>query len=153
MKNQCNISFCIVIFAVFFIVQPMRGQNDTPVLDKMKSFKKIMLIDKLKMNEEQATRFFARYQQYEEYIKEAQKELEKALIQLDELQKTGKQEYGKAIQHVFDKDLAMRKTIVDRMKAMKGILSEQQYAQYILIEHRLLDNLQKMVKQRKNRMK
>lgn len=131
----------------------MRGQNDTPVLDKMKSFKKIMLIDKLKMNEEQATRFFARYQQYEEYIKEAQKELEKALIQLDELQKTGKQEYGKAIQHVFDKDLAMRKTIVDRMKAMKGILSEQQYAQYILIEHRLLDNLQKMVKQRKNRMK
>jgi len=153
MKNQCNISLCIVIFAVFFIVQPMRGQNDTPVLDKMKSFKKIMLIDKLKMNEDQATRFFARYQQYEEYIKEAQKELEKALIQLDELQKTGKQEYGKAIQHVFDKDLAMRKTIVDRMKAMKGILSEQQYAQYILIEHRLLDNLQKMVKQRKNRMK
>jgi len=153
MKNQCNISFCIVIFAVFFIVQPMRGQNDTPVLDKMKSFKKIILIDKLKMNEEQATRFFARYQQYEEYIKEAQKELEKALIQLDELQKTGKQEYGKAIQHVFDKDIAMRKTIVDRMKAMKGILSEQQYAQYILIEHRLLDNLQKMVKQRKNRMK
>lgn len=153
MKNQCNISFCIVIFAVFFIVQPMRGQNDTPVLDKMKSFKKIMLIDKLKMNEEQATRFFARYQQYEEYIKESQKELEKALMQLDELQKSGKQEYGKAIQHVFDKDLAMRKTIVDRMKAMKGILSEQQYAQYILIEHRLLDNLQKMVKQRKNRMK
>jgi hypothetical protein len=131
----------------------MRGQNDTPVLDKMKSFKKIMLIDKLKMNEEQATRFFARYQQYEEYIKESQKELEKALMQLDELQKSGKQEYGKAIQHVFDKDLAMRKTIVDRMKAMKGILSEQQYAQYILIEHRLLDNLQKMVKQRKNRMK
>ena len=153
MKNQCNISFCIVIFAVFFIVQPMRGQNDTPVLDKMKSFKKIILIDKLKMNEEQATRFFARYQQYEEYIKEAQKELEKALMQLDELQKSGKQEYGKAIQHVFDKDLAMRKTIVDKMKAMKGILSEQQYAQYILIEHRLLDNLQKMVKQRKNRMK
>ncbi len=153
MKNQCNISLCIVIFAVFFIVQPMRGQNDTPVLDKMKSFKKIMLIDKLKMNEDQATRFFARYQQYEEYIKESQKELEKALMQLDELQKSGKQEYGKAIQHVFDKDLAMRKTIVDRMKAMKGILSEQQYAQYILIEHRLLDNLQKMVKQRKNRMK
>lgn len=153
MKNQCNISLCIVIFAVFFIVQPMRGQNDTPVLDKMKSFKKIMLIDKLKMNEEQATRFFARYQQYEEYIKESQKELEKALMQLDELQKSGKQEYGKAIQHVFDKDLAIRKTIVDRMKAMKGILSEQQYAQYILIEHRLLDNLQKMVKQRKNRMK
>lgn len=153
MKNQCNILLCIVIFAVFFIVQPMRGQNDTPVLDKMKSFKKIMLIDKLKMNEEQATRFFARYQQYEEYIKESQKELEKALMQLDELQKSGKQEYGKAIQHVFDKDLAMRKTIVDRMKAMKGILSEQQYAQYILIEHRLLDNLQKMVKQRKNRMK
>lgn len=153
MKNQCNISLCIVIFAVFFIVQPMRGQNDTPVLDKMKSFKKIMLIDKLKMNEDQATRFFARYQQYEEYIKDSQKELEKALMQLDELQKSGKQEYGKAIQHVFDKDLAMRKTIVDRMKAMKGILSEQQYAQYILIEHRLLDNLQKMVKQRKNRMK
>ena len=153
MKNQCNISLCIVIFAVFFIVQPMRGQNDTPVLDKMKSFKKIMLIDKLKMNEDQATRFFARYQQYEEYIKESQKELEKALMQLDELQKSGKQEYGKAIQHVFDKDLAMRKTIVDKMKAMKGILSEQQYAQYILIEHRLLDNLQKMVKQRKNRMK
>ncbi|MEY3312567.1 MAG: hypothetical protein RLZZ578_87 [Bacteroidota bacterium] len=153
MKNQCNISLCIVIFAVFFIVQPMRGQNDTPVLDKMKSFKKIMLIDKLKMNEDQATRFFARYQQYEEYIKESQKELEKALMQLDELQKSGKQEYGKAIQHVFDKDIAMRKTIVDRMKAMKGILSEQQYAQYILIEHRLLDNLQRMVKQRKNRMK
>ncbi|MFN5114401.1 MAG: hypothetical protein ACK5EE_09890 [Ignavibacteria bacterium] len=131
----------------------MRGQNDTPVLDKMKSFKKIMLIDKLKMNEDQATRFFARYQQYEVYIKESQKELEKALMQLDELQKSGKQEYGKAIQHVFDKDLAMRKTIVDRMKAMKGILSEQQYAQYILIEHRLLDNLQRMVKQRKNRMK
>jgi hypothetical protein len=153
MKNQCNILLCIVIFAVFFIVQPMRGQNDTPVLDKMKSFKKIMLIDKLKMNEDQATRFFARYQQYEVYIKESQKELEKALMQLDELQKSGKQEYGKAIQHVFDKDLAMRKTIVDRMKAMKGILSEQQYAQYILIEHRLLDNLQRMVKQRKNRMK
>jgi len=153
MKNRCNLSSCIAILVIFISLQSMKAQDEMPMLDKMKSFKKIMLIDKLKMNEEQATRFFVRYQQHEEYIKASHKELDQALVHLDELQKSGKHEYDKAIQQVFDKDLAIRKTIIDRMKAMKGILSEQQYAQYILIEHRLLDNLQKLVKQRQKRKK
>lgn len=153
MKNLCNLSVSIALLLISCALQPLIGQEDPTMLDKMKSFKKIMLIDKLKMNEEQAVRFFSRYQQHEEYIKQSHKELEQSLHNLDELQKSGRVDLDKAIQHVFEKDLVMRKTIIDRMKAMKGILSEQQYAQYILIEHRLLDNLQNMVKQRQKRMK
>lgn len=129
-------------------MQVLNAQDDFTMRDKMKSFKKIMLMEKLNMNEEQSIKFFARYQQQEEFIKKAYNDLDLALKNLDDLQQSGKGDYEKAIQQVFDKDFAMRKAVIDRMKAMKGILSDKQYAQYILMEHRLLDNLQKMMKKR-----
>jgi len=153
MKNHCKITSIVLVLFLCVSMQVLNAQDDFTMRDKMKSFKKIMLMEKLNMNEEQSIKFFDRYQQQEEFIKKAYNDLDLALKNLDDLQQSGKGDYEKAIQQVFDKDFAMRKAVIDRMKAMKGILSEKQYAQYILMEHRLLDNLQKMVKQRKNRMK
>jgi len=141
----------ICILMIMLALNTMSAQDRDGAMQKMKSFKKIMLIEKLNMSEEQAISFFARYQKYEEGILFTQNELKQALNQLDDLQKAGKGDYDKAIQAVFDKDMAMRKSYIERMKGMKGILSERQYAQFILIEHRLLGNLQKLMKRRQKK--
>jgi len=151
MKNHCKLTSIVLAIILCLSAQVLNAQDDFTMREKMKSFKKIMLIEKLNMNEEQSVKFFARYQQQEESIKKAYNDLDMALKNLDELQQSGKGDYDKVIQQVFDKDLAMRKSVIDRMKAMKGILSEKQYAQYILMEHRLLDNLQKMMKKRQKK--
>ena len=151
MKNHCKIASIVSVLFLCVFIQVLNAQDDFTMRDKMKSFKKIMLMEKLNMNEEQSIKFFARYQQQEESIKTAYNDLDLALKNLDDLQQSGKGDYEKTIQQVFDKDFAMRKAVIDRMKAMKGILSDKQYAQYILLEHRLLDNLQKMMKKRQKK--
>ncbi|MFM7338936.1 MAG: hypothetical protein ACKO2H_02390 [Bacteroidota bacterium] len=71
MKNHCKIESIVLVLFFFFSMQVLNAQDDFTMRDKMKSFKKIMLMEKLNMNEEQSIKFFARYQQQEEFIKKA----------------------------------------------------------------------------------
>jgi hypothetical protein len=52
---------------------------------------------------------------------------------------------------VFEKDIALKKVIIERIKAMKNVLSEKQYGKYVLLEYRLLDKVIDAVKKRRKK--
>ncbi len=140
---------CFVSLFMFLGTASLCSQNPEKMRERLKAYKKIMLMEKLNMNEEQSIKFFARYNEQEEIIKKAKNELDQAVGGLEQAIESGKGETEKIIQSIFEKDISLKKSIVDRMKAMKNVLSEKQYEKYVLIEYRLLEDVKKAIKKRK----
>jgi type IV secretory pathway ATPase VirB11/archaellum biosynthesis ATPase len=134
---------------MFFSITTLHGQNPEKMRERLKAYKKIMLMEKLNMNEEQSIKFFSRYAEHEEFIKKAKIELDQAVDMLEQGVVLGKAENDKAIQLVFEKDIALKKVIIERIKAMKNVLSEKQYGKYVVIEYKLLDDVKKAIKNRR----
>jgi hypothetical protein len=148
MKKYYKLIGLLSLFMIFSITS-VRGQNPEKMRERLKAYKKIMLMEKLNMNEEQSIKFFSRYAEHEELIKKAKSDIDHAVQLLESSIDSGKGDPEKAIQTIFEKDIAMKKIIIDRMKAMKPVLSDTQYAKYILIEYSLLDDVKEAIKKRK----
>ena len=108
-------------------------------------------MEKLEMNEEQSIKFFARYNEQEAIIKKAKGELDQAVDMLEQNIDAGKGDSEKLMQSVFDKDLAVKKSFIDRIKSMKNVLSDKQYAKYVLIEYRLINDVKEAIKRRRKK--
>jgi hypothetical protein len=132
-----------------FSITTLHGQNPEKMRERLQVYKKIMLMEKLNMNEEQSIKFFSRYAEYEEFINKAKIELDQAVDMLEQGVDSGKGDNEKAIQLVFEKDIALKKVIIERIKAMKNVLSQQQYGKYVVIEYKLLDDVKKAIKNRR----
>ena len=117
--------------------------------ERLKTYKKIMLMEKLNLNEEQSIKFFSRYAEHEGFILKAKFELDQSIDMLDQGVESGKGDNEKAIQLVFEKDIALKKVIIERIKSMKSVLSEKQFGKYVVIEYKLLDDIKKAMKKRR----
>ena len=148
MKKYYKLIGILSLF-MFFSITTLHGQKTEKMRERLKAFKKIMLMEKLNMNEEQSIKFFSRYAEHEEFIKKAKIELDQAVDMLEQGVVLGKAENDKAIQLVFEKDIALKKVIIERIKAMKNVLSEKQYGKYVVIEYKLLDDVKKAIKNRR----
>lgn len=149
MKNCKNI-WLLPLFMIISIFS-LQAQNGEKMKERLKAYKKIMLMEKLEMNEEQSIKFFARYNEQEAFIKKAKGELDQAVEMLELNVDAGKGDSEKLMQTVFEKDHALKKSIIDRIKSMKNMLTDKQYAKYVLIEYRLIDDVKKAIKKRKNK--
>lgn len=147
---NCKSNWFLPLFLVMSIFS-LEAQDGEKMRERLKAYKKIMLMEKLEMNEEQSIKFFARYNEQEELIKKAKGELDQAVEMLEQHIDSGKDNSEKAMQLVFEKDLALKKSIIDRIKAMKNVLSEKQYSKYVLIEYQLLDDVKKAIKNRRKK--
>lgn len=145
--KHCNV--IVIVFCMCFNIVLLRGQNPEIMQERLKAYKKIMLMEKLSMNEEQSIKFFYRYAEHEGFILKAKVELDQAVNMLDQIVEIGKGDYGIAIQLVFEKDVALKKVIIERIKAMKSVLSEKQFGKYVVIEYKLLDDIKKAMKKRR----
>jgi type IV secretory pathway ATPase VirB11/archaellum biosynthesis ATPase len=148
MKKYYKLIGILSLF-MFFSITTLHGQNPEKMRERLKAYKKIMLMEKLNMNEEQSIKFFARYTEHEEFIKKAKIELDQSVDLLEQVMESGKAENERAIQLVFEKDIALKKVIIERIKAMKNVLSEKQYGKYVVIEYKLLDDVKKAIKNRR----
>ena len=148
MKKYYKLIGLLSLF-MFFRITTLHGQNPEKMRERLKAYKKIMLMEKLNMNEEQSIKFFSRYAEHDESIKKAKVEMDQAIDMLEQGVESGKGDNEKAIQLVFEKDIALKKVIIERIKAMKNILSQQQYDKYVVIEYKLLDDVKKAIKNRR----
>lgn len=148
MKKYYNL-ICFVSLFMFLGTASLCSQNPEKMRERLKAYKKIMLMEKLNMSEEQSIKFFARYTEHEDFIKKAKIELDQSVDLLEQVMESGKAENEKAIQLVFEKDIALKKVIIERIKSMKNVLSEKQYGKYVVIEYKLLDDVKKAIKNRR----
>jgi len=142
-----KILYLIPLIAFCFV--GLQAQHGEKMGERLKAYKKIMLMEKLNMSEEQSIKFFARYAEHEAMINKAKSEVDQSLKTLEQAIESGKADTESAIQSVFEKDLALKKSIVERMKAMRYILSEKQYSQYVVMEYRLLEDVKKSLLKKK----
>ncbi len=150
MKMNCKCNWMIPLFWVMAIFS-LQAQDAEKMRERLKAYKKIMLMEKLEMNEEQSIKFFARYNEQEAIIKKAKGELDQAVDMLEQNIDAGKGDSEKLMQSVFDKDLAVKKSLIDRIKSMKNVLSDKQYAKYVLIEYRLINDVKEAIKRRRKK--
>ena len=148
MKKYYKLIGLLSLF-MFFSITSLHGQNPEKMRERLKTYKKIMLMEKLNLNEEQSIKFFSRYAEHEGFIIKAKFELDEAIDMLDQGVESGKGDNEKAIQLVFEKDIALKKVIIERIKSMKSVLSEKQFGKYVVIEYKLLDDIKKAMKKRR----
>ncbi len=156
---KTRLFFKITIFALMIVIMPFAGKSqgvgmeDHPkAKERIQQLKKIRLIDILQLDEASAEKFFARYNQYQKPIDDARASLKEAVADLEKnVQSNSGKEYSRKSDLVIEKQNALANAISERLKVMKSILTEEQYAKFVVFENNFAGQLQKMLMERKKR--
>lgn len=154
-----NIKAIILLVGLLVTPQLVHSQGfdleDRPkAKERIEQLKKIRLIDILDLDENSAEKFFARYKQYQKKVEESLSNLREAVADLENSvrSKTNK-DYTRKADLVIDKQAELANAISEKLRAMKSILTEEQYAKFIVFESNFAAQLQKMIMERKQHKK
>jgi hypothetical protein len=128
----------------FATAQPERAR------ERIQQMKKMKLLDVLKLNEQEADKFIVKYSAWENKIEDQKGIVDKVSDDLFELLRNdGK---GEEVSRLSNSLLAERKKFMnmelDKLKAMKEVLNDVQYAKFLVFEDRFLKELGRMMMQR-----
>ena len=150
----------LLSFATFLAVTatgqdlPMPG----PARERIEQFKKIRMMEILKLDEETSLRFFARYNKHQETIKEITGKRDGLIDQLAAIRKSdgADSDYEKAfkeLQNVESQIIAERTRF---LQDLKSVVSTKQVAEYIVFERnfnrQLMQLMREMAQERRGRM-
>lgn len=132
---------------------PMRG----PGAERLEQFKKLRMMETLKLDEQTSLKFFARYNKQQDDLRALN---EKRNGYIDELQALQRQEAPDAeFQKVLDKLRDLVKPAVEiREKFLDdiaSILTPKQQAEYVVFERNFIQNVREIMRemQQQNRMR
>lgn len=128
-----------------------------PQLERLERFKKMRLIEVLKLTEEESVRFFAKQSAHEDKIRELMKSRNEALdgIQDDVRDSTD----GKRIQKLSDNVLDLdQKIFAERQRyqnELRSSLTPEQFGKFLVFErnfeHRMREAMEDMIQKRSSR--
>jgi len=123
---------------------PMRG----PAAERIEQFKRVRLIEVLKMDEETSVRFIARYSKYTENLRSIQKD-HNALI--DKLQDMNKSNVSNSDIEQVIKDIGMNEEKIAETRSkfleeLKSVISIKQVAGYVVFERNFNKNLREIMR-------
>jgi molecular chaperone GrpE (heat shock protein) len=122
----------------------MRG----PAAERIEQYKKIQLIDKLRLDEELAIRFFARYTKHTNAVREIAKERNKTIDQLQHLENSegNDKEYDAGFKDLRDIESKLAEERNRFLEQLKEIFTKKQIAAYIVFERTFNQNLRELMK-------
>ena len=130
-----------------FSQRRMEGRNPPERMERLQQFKKLRLMEVLNLNEEESVRFFARYNKFEEQLRDLDQERNVIVDDLEKLVKQGDQ--GEAFQKDFDELLALGQKVADARIAfyneVRGLLSPQQVAKFLVFERNFNRDLRDII--------
>jgi Spy/CpxP family protein refolding chaperone len=122
--------------------QPREGPRRVPPwapedrMRRVEQFKKVRLMEELKLKDEESIRFFSRYDKFEDELRGLERERNGVIDDLDSLLKQDKK--GQVYQKDFDELVAIGQKVADaRMRfynEIRGILTPEQVAKVIVFE-------------------
>ena len=155
-----NTTFAVLFFVMMsssnLIAQdqpPMRGLG----AERIEQFKKIRLMETLKLDDETSIRFFTRYNKYVETLHAVQKDHNKLVDQLQELCNSNAKnsDIEQAIKDVEMSEEKIAETRSKFLEELKDVISVKQVAQYVIFERNFNKNLREIMrdiaKERRNR--
>lgn len=146
--------YIVILFAFLcsFNYSTAYLQNNQ-IKDKINQLKKIKLIDILRLDENNVDKFFARYGEQERKVEEQRLQLKNSLNQLEQAihNNAAEKEIQQLIQNIHHKDIALVNATIEKQKALKSLLDDQQYAKLIVFEHQFMTKLQKALIDKKKK--
>lgn len=147
MKLPSAIPVFLIMFATGLLAQdplPMRG----PAAERLEQFKKIRLMEELKLDEQTSIKFFARYNKHQEELRELN---QKRNDLIDELQVLRRRNASDAdFRRVLDELKGLADPAVEaRVKFfddIAGILTPKQMAEYVIFERNFIQNLREIMR-------
>ena len=147
MNKKCS----LILIALLLVFNHIAfAQQDGEIKEKVGTLKKIKLIEKLQLSEDVSIKFFARYYEHERKIDEVRSSVKQAVKELDIAIKEGKSgDYSSKIETLFKKESQLHSLMIEKVKSMKSLLTDEQYARFVIFEHKFLADLKKEITKRK----
>ena len=95
-----------------------------------------------------AEKFFAKYDQQQKKVEEAREQLRGAVAELERSVQKKSDDIPRKSETVFEKQTALNSAIIEKIRAMKSMLSDEQYGKLVVFEHNFPLQLQKMLMKR-----
>lgn len=114
----------------------MRGQMGKRPMERLESFKKVRMLEALKLDEDKGLKLVARYNQHRESIRSLEEERKGVMDKLEA--KVNGDASDNEFQKSFNELLEIEKKIMDArtkyLTELKDILTAKQIAEYLLFE-------------------
>ncbi len=134
--------------------QPPKAANEQRESDAAKAkqrvaqLKKLKLIETLDMNEQTAEKFFVRYNAEQKKVDDAIKALNDAMRELDKLlsqdpKKVAPEQFKPLSDVVLEKQAQMQTAVSERLRSIRSVLDERQYAKFLLFEQKFQEQVRK----------
>ncbi|TAE29896.1 MAG: hypothetical protein EAZ92_05655 [Candidatus Kapaibacterium sp.] len=153
-------SICLVLVSVFLLVwgnasaiamgAPKAKQQEGGEA-KIKQLKKLKLIEKLDLDDATAEKFFVRYNGGQKKVEEARKALDEATNELDKAKASGNNDKIKQVtESMLQKHKNLQDVTNEMLKSIRGVLTEKQYAEFLVFEAKFPEILRKSLQERKD---
>ena len=138
--------------------QPRRYErpNDESARDRIESYKKVRMLEVLKLDEEQSAKFVTRYNKHQETMRGFEKERNGLVDKLDgEVQaKASDAEFDETFNVLIDLDKKISGQRLQFLTELKEVLSNKQIAEYIVFERNFVRELRQAIRDvQKDRMR
>ncbi len=152
MKNLSRIPLTIAtVFALYVslptatVAQPY-GPREGGRRERIEQLKKMKLIETLNLDEEQAVRFFAKYNKYERLMQDLNRKRNETIDGIHALPKegAGDPEYDKLIGEVIGTERQIYEAKKQFLEEVKEVLSPKQIGQLIVFERNFWRELQRI---------
>jgi len=139
-------------FVALVTVAPVRAQDDFPMrgpaAERIEQYKKIRMMEFLKLDEETSIRFFSKYNAHQDELRKLNMKRNSLIDDLERLRRrdASEAEYKKVLQDLrglADPAVEIREQYFDEIAR---ILSPKQMAEYVIFERRFLQNLREIMR-------
>ena len=143
------------VLGVMFLVtssllaQPEHGnRSEQPAMDRIESWKKVRMLESLKLEEDQSVKFIAKYNKHQDTMHGFEKERNDLVDKLDAQSKSdaGDEDYNQTFTSLLEIDKKMSGERIRFLAELKEVLSNKQIAQYIVFERNFVQELRKAVR-------
>jgi len=139
-------SFLILTLAMNLVAQPKRAK------ERISTLKKVKLLEVLDLDESTSEKVLLKYNAWENKIEDQMKKIDEVEEELVKAIKKGKKEDIKNISSKFEKERdKIVQIAMERDKDMKSILTDEQYAKYLIFEKRFRRELGEQLMKRRGR--
>ena len=144
-KYGCIVALLLLPAARLSAQAPqMRG----PALERVEQYKKLRLMETLKMDEETSIRFFARYDKHVAALRDIGKERTVLIDELEDLRKSnaGNDALEKKIQEIVKNEEKVSDERARFLQEIRGVLPVAKVADYIVFERNFNQNLREIMR-------
>ncbi len=150
MKRCSTILWIIVITATSLFAQPPGGQGGRfqRPMERLESYKKVRMIETLKLDEQTGLKLVSRYSKHLEQVKTLESERSDLVDKLESLVRSNSSdsEFQRSFNELFEIEKKIAGARVHYIEELKEIFSNKQIAEYILFERNYFRDLRNVAK-------